>query len=170
MPRDFTKQEEKERIELDKLEKAAQKIKEKKQEIRQKQKKRENHEKITLGGLIKKSGLNLNNNELLGMLLEAKETSEKNQEVRKNWADKGAKAFEQDQKKSKTKTNWKGDEAILVSFKSEPSKDTKNNLKSLDLIWNKHIRVWQGFAKKEEAEKMLEGSGANIETVKLNAT
>ena len=170
MPRDFTKQEEKERIELDKLEKAAQKIKVKKQEIRQKQKKRENHEKITLGGLIKKSGLNLNNNELLGMLLEAKETSEKNQEVRKNWADKGAKAFEQDQKKSKTKTNWKGDEAILVSFKSEPSKDTKNNLKSLDLIWNKHIRVWQGFAKKEEAEKMLEGSGANIETVKLNAT
>ena len=170
MPRDFTKQEEKEQIELDKLEKAAQKIKEKKQEIRQKQKKRENHEKITLGGLIKKSGLNLNNNELLGMLLEAKETSEKNQEVRKNWADKGAKAFEQDQKKSKTKTNWKGDEAILVSFKSEPSKDTKNNLKSLDLIWNKHIRVWQGFAKKEEAEKMLEGSGANIETVKLNAT
>ena len=170
MSRDFTKQEEKERIELDKLEKAAQKIKVKKQEIRQKQKKRENHEKITLGGLIKKSGLNLNNNELLGMLLEAKETSEKNQEVRKNWADKGAKAFEQDQKKSKTKTNWKGDEAILVSFKSEPSKDTKNNLKSLDLIWNKHIRVWQGFAKKEEAEKMLEGSGANIETVKLNAT
>ncbi len=170
MPRDFTKQEEREKIELDKLEKAAQKIKEKKQEIRQKQKKRENHEKITLGGLIKKSGLNLNNNELLGMLLEAKETSEKNQEVRKNWADKGAKAFEQDQKKSKTKTNWKGDEAILVSFKSEPSKDTKNNLKSLDLIWNKHIRVWQGFAKKEEAEKMLEGSGANIETVKLNAT
>ena len=167
MTKDFSKQEEKERLELEKLEKSLKKIKIKKQEIRIKQRKRDSHEKITMGALIKKSGIGLNNNELLGMLLDAKERIEREEDLKKKWSDKGAKAFEEDQKKDKTRRDWEGNEAILVSFKSEPSKETKNSLKSLDLIWNKHIRVWQGFAKKEDAEKILEGSGAKIETVKL---
>ena len=77
MPRDFSKQKEKEDEILKKYASQKQKIKIREQEIRQKQRKRADHEKIVLGGLLKKSGINLNNNELLGMLLEIKEKMEK---------------------------------------------------------------------------------------------
>lgn len=169
MARNSKKQQEKENQRLVKLSEQEQKIKIEKQDINRKKKKREDQQKIIMGGLVKKSGINLNNNELLGMLLDAKERIEKDKTILDSWRDKGAQVFEQEQKNPKVRKDWKGDDAIVVSFDSEPSKETKNKLKTLDLIWNKHIRVWQGFAKKEEVEKTLEGSGAKIEVMKLSS-
>ena len=56
-------------------------------------------------------------------------------------------------------------ERLVVTFEAEPSKETKNKIKSLGMHWNRFRREWNGFGKKEQAETVLEGTGAIIETI-----
>ena len=97
----------------------------------------------------------MNNNELLGLLCEARNKIETH---RKRWADLGAKEFEKDKKE-------KG-EPIVVSFESEPSKEIKDLIKEAGLKWNRYRKEWNGFAKKEKLEKLLEKANTKIETLK----
>ena len=102
----------------------------------------------------------LNNNEIFGMFLWAKDQLAKNASLKENWKELGATAFEQDGfEKSKGK---KGDR-LVVFFPSEPPKSLKDEIKSAGLKWNPSARFWIGIAPKKEIEEILDGVESNIQ-------
>ena len=112
---------------------------------------------IELGGLVSKAGVEeLNNNALLGALLDIKEKLKEESTVKK-WKDKGAAAFERDKAQN--------GEPLIVSFDAEPPREAKDKLRDLGLRWNRFRREWQGYAKKETLEENLKEFGALVESV-----
>ncbi|MCB1106600.1 MAG: conjugal transfer protein TraD, partial [Chlamydiia bacterium] len=112
---------------------------------------------IELGGLVSKAGVEgLNNNALLGALLEI-EGKMKEESTVKKWKDKGAAAFERDKAQN--------GEPLIVSFDAEPPREAKDKLRDLGLRWNRFRREWQGYAKKETLEENLKEFGALVESV-----
>lgn len=145
-------EEEKKKIALNKsrLEAKEKRLKEKERKIRTRR-------LIELGGLIAKAGVEeLNNNALLGALLEIKDNIKEEASIKK-WKDKGAAAFEKDKAQN--------GEALIVSFDLEPPREAKNKLRELGLRWNPFRKEWQGYAIKELVEKELKSFEANIESV-----
>ncbi|MCB1075273.1 MAG: conjugal transfer protein TraD [Simkania sp.] len=143
-------EEEKKKLELKKsrLDAKEKKLKEKERKIRTRR-------LIELGGLVAKSGIeDLNNNELLGALLEIHEARKDEAKVKK-WKEKGAKAFEKEHEE-------KG-EALVVTFDEEPERDIKSQLRDLGFSWNRFRKEWYGYGKEEEIKKMF--SNAKIEKV-----
>lgn len=150
MEKSLSLAEEKKKIALKKsrLEAKEKRLKEKERKIRTRR-------LIELGGLISKAGIEgLNNNELLGALLEVKEGMKKEVTLKK-WKDLGAKAFEKEEEE-------KG-EALVITFESEPEKEIKSQLRDLGFSWNRFRKEWYGYGKEEEIKKVF--SEANIERV-----
>ncbi len=132
-------------------------IEAKEKRLKEKERKARTRRLIELGGLVSKAGVEgLNNNALLGALLYIKEKV-KDQETVKKWKDKGSKAFEKDKSQN--------GEALIVSFETEPSKETKDILRNSGLRWNRFRREWQGYSKLEALKNKLDGIEAKIETV-----
>ena len=112
---------------------------------------------IELGGLVSKAGVEeLNNNALLGALLEIKESLQDEGTVKK-WKDKGDAAFERDRAQN--------GEALIVSFNAEPPREAKDKLRDLGLRWNRFRREWQGYGKKDLVAKELQGFEVMIASV-----
>ena len=125
--------------------------------LKEKERKVRTRRLIELGGLISKAGVDeLNNNALLGALLDIKERLKEESTIKK-WKDKGAAAFEKDRAQN--------GEALIVSFDSEPPREAKDVLKKLGLRWNRFRREWQGYAKKDILEKELKDFIARVESV-----
>lgn len=129
----------------------------KEKRLREKERKVRTRRLIELGGLVSKAGVEeLNNNALLGALLEIKGKAKEDSVVKK-WKDQGAAAFEKDKDKN--------GEALIVSFDTEPPREAKDKLRNLGLRWNRFRREWQGYAKKPLLEKELQGFEVTIESV-----
>ena len=125
--------------------------------LKEKERKVRTRRLIELGGLVSKAGIEeLNNNALLGALLDIKEKLNEESTVKK-WKDKGAAAFEEDKAQN--------GEALIVSFDAEPPREAKDKLRNLGLRWNRFRREWQGYGKKDLLEKELKEFGATIESV-----
>lgn len=132
-------------------------IEAKEKQLKDKERKVRTRRLIELGVLVSKAGIEeLNNNALLGALLEIKERLKEESTVKK-WKDKGATAFERDRAES--------GEALIVSFDAEPPREAKDKLKVLGLRWNRFRREWQGYGKKDLVEKELQGFEAKIASV-----
>jgi len=107
--------------------------------------------------LVVKSGIEeLNNNALLGALLELKEMAKEDATV-KMWKNNGDAVFEQDKKEN--------GEALIVSFDLEPTREAKAKLRDLGLRWNRFRREWQGYGSKELIEKELKEFSPTVEAV-----
>ena len=125
--------------------------------LKEKERKVRTRRLIELGGLVSKAGIEeLNNNSLLGALLDIKEKLKEESTVKK-WKDKGGAAFEADKAQN--------GEALIVSFDAEPPREAKDKLRNLGLRWNRFRREWQGYGKKDLIEKELKEFGATIESV-----
>ena len=149
---DLNLEEEKKKLALKKS-----RIEAKEKRLKEKERKVRTRRLIELGGLVSKAGVEeLNNNTLLGALLDIKEKLKEESTVKK-WKDKGAAVFEKDKAQN--------GEALIVSFDAEPPREAKDTLRNLGLRWNRFRREWQGYAKKELLEKELEAFGARVEAV-----
>lgn len=132
-------------------------IEAKEKRLKEKERKVRTRRLIELGGLVSKAGIEeLNNNALLGALLDIKERLKQESTVKK-WKDKGAVAFEKDKAQN--------GEALIVSFDAEPPREVKDKLRNLGLRWNRFRREWQGYGEKDLLEKELKEFGATIESV-----
>lgn len=132
-------------------------IEAKEKRLKEKERKVRTRRLIELGGLVSKAGIEeLNNNALLGALLEIKEKL-KDEPTVKKWKDTGAAAFEKDRAQN--------GEALIVSFDEEPPREAKTKLRIMGLRWNRFRREWQGYAKKDVLKKKLEEFNAIIESV-----
>ena len=152
IPMELDLEEEKKKLALKKsrIEAKEKRLKEKERNVRTRR-------LIELGGLVSKAGIEeLNNNALLGALLDIKEKLKEESTVKK-WKDKGAAAFEKDKAQN--------GEALIVSFDEEPPREAKDILRNLGLRWNRFRREWQGYGKKDLLEKELKEFGATIESV-----
>ena len=149
---DLNLEEEKKKLALKKS-----RIEAKEKRLKEKERKVRTRRLIELGGLVSKAGIEeLNNNALLGALLDIKEKLKEESTVKK-WKDKGAAAFEKDKAEN--------GEALIVSFDAEPPREAKDILRNLGLRWNRFRREWQGYGKKDLLEKELKEFGAMIESV-----
>jgi len=112
---------------------------------------------IAIGGIASKAGIDhLNTNTLLGAFLEIKE-KEKEEGMLNRWTKKGAEAFDLDKEKN--------GEAVILTFESEPDKKVKTKIREAGLRWNRFRKEWQGYAKRENLEKLLKGTEHQIQTI-----
>jgi len=152
IPMELDLEEEKKKLALKKS-----RIEAKEKRLKEKERKVRTRRLIELGGLVSKAGVEeLNNNALLGALLDIKEKLKEESTVKK-WKDKGAADFEKDKAQN--------GEALIVSFDTEPPREVKDKLRNLGLRWNRFRREWQGYGKKDLLEKELKEFGATIESV-----
>ena len=109
---------------------------------------------IELGDLIVKAGLeDLDNEVLLGALLEVKEFST-NKGSLKKWAEKWDAWL-----------NLNRPQRLIVSFEKESSAEATNTLRSKKFKWNPFRREWYGFGKKDELQILLGKDHAKITEV-----
>lgn len=112
---------------------------------------------IEIGGLAEKAGISkLNTNTLLGAFLEIKERKNKEQTIKK-WTEKGAEAFDLEMKKN--------GRAIILSFPTEPDKETKTKVRDLGLRWNRFRKEWQGYANQVALQEVLKGREHTLEVL-----
>lgn len=91
---------------------------------------------IELGGLIAKSELDKQpNNVLYGMLLEAKDKL-KNDAQLKEWAKRGGKAFASEQKEKLP---------VILIFDDKPPVEARNTVRAHGLKWNNIRKEWHGL-------------------------
>lgn len=111
---------------------------------------------IELGGLIVKAKMDhLNNNTLLGAILELKAKALE-ETILKTWTDRGAKEFEKRQK---------GSNKVIVTFGKEPERELKAILRDLKLRWNPFRSEWQGYADPKKVKQLLGKKEAKIEVI-----
>jgi len=96
----------------------------------------------------------LNTNARLGAFLEVKEM-EKEEGTIERWTKKGTEALEKK----------KSGEAVILTFKSEPEKKLKAEIREAGLRWNRFRKEWQGYAKRVNLEKLLKNTEHQIQTV-----
>ncbi len=109
---------------------------------------------IDLGDLIVKAELEeLDNEVLLGALLEVKELST-NKGSLKKWAEK-----------RDAWLNLNRPQRLIVSFENESSSEETNALRSKKFKWNPFRQEWYGFGKKDEMQMLLGKENAKITEV-----
>lgn len=125
--------------------------------IKEKERKIRTRKLIELGGIVVKSGVQaLNNNQLLGALIQIRNQMSK-ESNRSKWKEEGAAAFEKEERKNGT--------PLIVSFEREPERDIKEKLRDLGLRWNRFRREWEGCCDQQVIKKELEGRSAKITVV-----
>ena len=125
--------------------------------LKLKERKKRTRVLIEVGGTAAKAGIDhFNTNTLLGAFLELKE-KEKEEGTIKRWTKKGAEALDLDKKKN--------GEALILTFESEPDKKIKTQIREEGLRWNRFRKEWQGYAKRENLEKILKGTEHQIQTI-----
>ena len=114
---------------------------------------------IELGGLVVKAALDhLNNNTLLGALLFLKRESHQKENI-DLWTEHGAQSFEE----SKHKTNKEEKIPLIITFKSEPTRETKSQLRDLKFKWNPFRKEWYGYGIESEILDAVKDIGGSVE-------
>lgn len=109
---------------------------------------------IELGDQIVRAGLeDLDNEVLLGALLEVKELSSNKGSIKK-WAEK-----------REAWVNLNQPQRLIVSFEKEPSAEAANALRSKKFRWNSFRQEWYGFGRKDELQILVGKDNAKITEV-----
>ncbi len=145
----------------EKLERLKAKLQSQEQKLKLTERKKRTRRLIELGGLIVKAELEeLNNNTLLGALLSLKSSISKNETLINEWTEQGAKTFEaldQNQTIGADKT------PVIITFKAEPSRELKSQLRDLNFKWNPFRKEWYGYGDSYALKFLLKPSGGRIE-------
>ena len=115
---------------------------------------------IELGGLVAKAELDhLNNNTLLGALLFIKSGSHQKENI-DLWTEQGARSFEESKSKIKTKEEKI---PLIITFKSEPTRETKSQLRDLKFKWNPFRKEWYGYGAESDILDLVKDIGGSVE-------
>lgn len=119
---------------LQKLNQRKAQLQEREQALKASLRKKENMQKFSHGGLVKKAGLNdLSDDHLLGLLLEQKTKLDGDTSVLKSWEQRAKDLIVKSQK-----------QPITVSFDTKPGNEITDALKRHKLRWNRYARHWEG--------------------------
>ena len=100
----------------------------------------------------------LDNDTLLGAFLEI--SNEVNNPTKTEvWKEAALKFYEAQKNNDK--------QALIVAFKSDPPKKTKELMREMNFKWNSFRTEFYGFGNKEKIEKLIEHSDAKIEVRQL---
>ena len=107
--------------------------------LRIKERKMRTRALIEKGGLVTKAGLdNLPTNALYGALLSIKKDLDTNENLVSGWIVKGNSAFNKEKQEATP---------VIFKFADEPSKDTRDFIRSYGLKYNKFRTEWYGKIK-----------------------
>lgn len=108
---------------------------------------------IELGKLVVKAGLDeLENNVLLGLLLEIKERAVDEKTVQ-SWTQLGAAAFAKENR---------GKTPVIVKFATKPAQEVRYKIQDLGLKWNALRGEWQGDVKVPVLRHILKNKESQI--------
>jgi hypothetical protein len=146
----------------ERLERQKARLQSQEQKLKLTERKKRTRRLIELGGLIVKAELEeLNNNTLLGALLSLKSSISKNETLINEWTEQGAKTFEaldQNQTIGADKT------PAVITFKSEPQRELKSQLRDLNFKWNPFRKEWYGYGNLHELKSLIKPANGTIES------
>ncbi len=117
---------------------------------------------IELGGLIVKAELEeLNNNTLLGALLSLKQHMTNTETIISEWTEQGAKAFEASVQNEGAVTDTL---PLVITFKTEPPRELKSQLRDLNFKWNPFRKEWYGYGNIHELKSLIKPANGTIES------
>lgn len=142
---------------MKKLDEKKQKLKYVEKILKEKEKRQRSKSFESIGRLALKTNIDqLNQKALLGAFLEiaAKSSDQKNIKI---WNELADQYLAQKENSSQ--------EALMISLKTEPSKELKQKLKEKNFKWNSIIKKFYGRGSKKELESLLSTCDADIEIV-----
>ena len=108
-------------------------------------------------GTCRETELNqLNNNTLLGAFLSLKHEAHQIDKINL-WTEQGAKAFEESQSKTLKKV------PLVITFVSEPTRETKSHLRDLKFKWNPFRKEWYGYGLESDMWDLVKDNGGVVE-------
>ena len=147
----------------EKVDRLKAKLQSQEQKLKLTERKKRTRRLIELGGLIVKAELEeLNNNTLLGALLSLKSSIAKNESLIHEWTEQGARAFE-----AQRQNEGVGDGAdtppLVVTFKGEPPRELKSQLRDLNFKWNPFRKEWYGYGNLHELKSLIKPAKGTVE-------
>ena len=144
--------------ELDKLQQRKLAIQRKERALKEKTRKTENARKYKLGGMVVKAGLDvLEDDEIIGLLFEQKDTLAKKNDVKREWRERGIEASKKPEKVG-----------VIVKFTDKPDEEIIKKLKAEKLRWNRITKQWEGTFPPEKVAHIRAIAGAqNVSEVEL---
>jgi Conjugal transfer protein TraD len=143
----------------EKLERQKARLQSQEQKLKEMERKKRTRRLIELGGLIVKAELEaLNNNTLLGALLSLKQQMLDNEQYVQEWTTAGAAAFEESSQFANDKT------PLVITFKTEPSRELKSQLRDLNFKWNPFRKEWYGYGNLHELKSIIKSTNGTIES------
>ncbi len=124
----------------EKLERQKAKLQSQEQKLKLIERKKRTRRLIELGGLIVKAELDsFNNNTLLGALMSLKSSLQTNESLIEEWTSIGAAAFEA------LSQPMDDTSPLVITFKTEPPRELKSQLRDLNFKWNPFRKEWYGY-------------------------
>jgi hypothetical protein len=146
----------------ERLERQKARLQSQEQKLKTLERKQRTRRLIELGGLIVKAELEeLNNNTLLGALLSLKHNMTRNEAILSEWTEQGAKAFESLDQNQSTGTDTT---PVVITFKSEPPRELKSQLRDLNFKWNPFRKEWYGYGNLHELKSLIKPANGTIES------
>ena len=147
----------------EKLERLKAKLQSQEQKLKLTERKKRTRRLIELGGLIVKAELEaLNNNTLLGALLSLKSSVAKNETILNEWTEQGAVAFEA-QKLNEGIGSGTDTIPLVITFKTEPPRELKSQLRDLNFKWNPFRKEWYGYGDMKSLLRLTHAHGSTVE-------
>lgn len=145
----------------EKLERQKARLQSQEQKLKTLERKQRTRRLIELGGLIVKAELEaLNNNTLLGALLSLKHHMTSNETIVSEWTEKGAKAFEASDQNEGAETDTL---PLVITFKAEPPRELKSQLRDLNFKWNPFRKEWYGYGNTHELKSLINSAQGTLE-------
>jgi hypothetical protein len=148
----------------EKLERLKAKLHSQEQKLKLTKRKKRTRRLIELGGLIVKAELEeLNNNTLLGALLSLKSSIANNETILNEWTEQGARTFEA-QKQSEDAGDGTDTIPLVITFKAEPLRELKSQLRDLNFKWNPFRREWYGYGDMRNLQSLVKPANGTVES------
>lgn len=146
----------------EKLDRLKAKLQSQEQKLKLTERKKRTRRLIELGGLIVKAELEeLNNNTLLGALLSLKHHMTNTETIISEWTEQGARAFEL-QKLSDGVGNSLDLIPLIITFKMEPPRELKSQLRDLNFKWNPFRKEWYGYGNLHELKSLIKPANGTV--------
>jgi hypothetical protein len=146
----------------EKLERQKARLQSKEHKLKTLERKQRTRRLIELGGLIVKAELDaLNNNTLLGALLSLKQQMTHNETIIHEWTEQGARAFEA---QSPTTESGSNTAPLVITFKTEPPRELKSQLRDLNFKWNPFRKEWYGYGEMKALSRLTQHYEAMVES------
>ncbi len=146
----------------ERLERQKARLQSQEQKLKTLERKQRTRRLIELGGLIVKADLDaLNNNSLLGALLSLKQQMTNNETIIHKWTEQGAKAFEASDRNEGAETDTL---PLVITFKTEPPRELKSQLRDLNFKWNPFRKEWYGYGNLHELKSIIKPAHGTVES------